>query len=89
MKKEVKEFLPRSYWILTIQREGNFSTETVVIEGNIIMFLLVERELGRKTNITWSMEITKDEYEDLARTRSRDALNYRGNDDTLDGSILE
>lgn len=36
-----------------------------------------------------SKEITKDEYEDLARTRSRDALNYRGNDDTLDGSMLE
>lgn len=68
MKEKVKEFLPRSYWILTIQREGNFSTETVVTEGNIIMFLLVERELGRKTNITWSMEITKDEYEHFHQT---------------------
>jgi hypothetical protein len=37
-KEKVKEFLSRSYWILTVQREGNFSTETFVIEGNIIFW---------------------------------------------------
>lgn len=50
----------RNYWLLTIQRDK--STETIAYEGNLIYFILIERELGSDTNILWSKEITKDEY---------------------------
>jgi hypothetical protein len=49
------------YYILTVQRDGNFST--IWYEGFINKFLLIERTLGRTTNIIYSLQITEEEYE--------------------------
>ena len=50
-----------SYWLLTIQR-GSCS-ETIVYEGDLILFILIENELGQSTSIIWSKRITKENYD--------------------------
>ena len=67
----------RNYWLITIQQKSttpimnhvggiiemlSVEIETIAYEGNLVYFLLIERELGRKTNILWSKEITEEEY---------------------------
>jgi len=55
--------MERDYWILTTQQSGNFSSKTIWYEGNLTLFLLIEREQGRETNITFAKIIPKEEYE--------------------------
>jgi len=55
--------MKRSHWILTVKRNGNFTTKTLFYEGNLVTFLLIEKELGNNRDILYSKEITKEEYE--------------------------
>lgn len=48
------------YWILTFTRDGITTTE--FYWGNLVMFILVEKELGRNVIINFAHEITEEEY---------------------------
>ena len=65
-KEEKIIYWKMKYYILTVQEEGgaitNHSPRTVVYEGNLVSYLLIERELGRKTNIIFKEEISLSEY---------------------------
>ena len=52
--------MERKYYLLTIYCNSNY--ENIWYEGNLTMFLLIEKELGRDTIILNHLEITEEEY---------------------------
>lgn len=54
--------MKRANYILTIMRNKNYET-FITQDTSLIMFLLIEKELGHDTHILSAIEITKEEYD--------------------------
>jgi len=64
--------MKRANYILTIQRSRNEEAETIICEDtNLILFLLIEEELGRETVILYSQEISIQEVEHYYKTSKK------------------
>ena len=50
------------FWMLTIQKKGNFSTETIFHKGSIAELFIYEHVRNREFSVVWSTEITENEY---------------------------
>ena len=55
--------MKRSYYILTVQRKGNYSSDTMFYEGSLVAFVLIEMETGNNRSIINSVKITEEEYD--------------------------
>jgi hypothetical protein len=61
--KKIKESKMK-YYVMTIQRDEKIST-VIDHTKSETTFLAIQLELGFKTSILWSKEITKEEYDML------------------------
>lgn len=69
-KKEKEIEKTWKYWLLTIER--NKKKETIVYQSNCLSrFICIENELERETHILYSLEITKDEYDEFVNCKNR------------------
>lgn len=58
--------MEKNYWLLTVTTESR-AFRTVWYRGNLSSYVLMERNLGRNTNIAYSHPISQSEYENVRK----------------------